>query len=378
MSDIIALGNNAASLDISTAFDGFSCVKVTIAEDENEEHQVVTVGNEDGRTLNIDMPMCTDTEQARTAADRILKQLSGLAYQPYTASNAILDPSAEIGDAITINGVYTGIYNVDTNYSSLMTAELTAPQNEDIDHEYQFESRSQRKTSHELEGLKSVLSVQAQQIEAKVSSSGGSSSSFGWSLTSEGFILSSTNKDVLVANSEGVTVDGEIISSKGKIGGFTITSDAIYSGMNSMSSTENGVYIGNNGISLGGGKFKVTSNGNLNATSGKFTGTVYAGSITGGKGTAGGTMSGSYLSGSSVGSSQLSSEVVKALGFAESANSVLTGATVAQNFKTTALSINANSFSLNGRLVEAKHLYDSMGGHCVDASGNWVYCLSRV
>lgn len=57
-----------------------------------------------------------------------------------------------------------------------------------------------------------------------------------------------------------------------KIGGFTIADNSIYNTMSSLSSTSSGVYIGNDGIALGGGNFKVTSAGALTAKSGKIGG----------------------------------------------------------------------------------------------------------
>lgn len=70
---------------------------------------------------------------------------------------------------------------------------------------------------------------------------------------------------------------GSIYASSGKIGGdngFNINAGKIYSGMETFASTSNGVYVGTDGIALGGGKFKVDSSGNLTATSGTFGGTL--------------------------------------------------------------------------------------------------------
>ena len=50
----------------------------------------------------------------------------------------------------------------------------------------------------------------------------------------------------------------------------------IYKGMSSLGSSENGFYLGTNGIALGGGKFKVTDTGVLTATSATITGAINA------------------------------------------------------------------------------------------------------
>lgn len=81
------------------------------------------------------------------------------------------------------------------------------------------------------------------------------------------------------------TVEGTIIANKGYIGGiggFTIEAGKLYSGMDSLPeqptsvSKDKNVYIGTDGIALGGGNFRVDSNGKLYANSGTFSGIIYA------------------------------------------------------------------------------------------------------
>ena len=79
--------------------------------------------------------------------------------------------------------------------------------------------------------------------------------------------------------------EGSIIANKGYIGGiggFTIEAGKLYSGMDSFPdqptsvSKDKNVYIGTDGIALGGGNFRVDPNGKLYANSGTFSGTIYA------------------------------------------------------------------------------------------------------
>lgn len=81
------------------------------------------------------------------------------------------------------------------------------------------------------------------------------------------------------------TVEGTIIANKGYIGGiggFHIEAGKLYSGMDTFPeqptsiSKDKNVYIGTDGIALGGGNFRVDSNGKLYANSGTFSGTIYA------------------------------------------------------------------------------------------------------
>lgn len=161
-------------------------------------------------------------------------------------------------------------------------------------------------------------------IATKADSSGGSSSSFGWSLTSSGFYLYSNSSTVMSVTSSGLSVDGEINAKSGTIseltvtgrlyfggndeyyidpnyddgsyyiylpgfrvddasgavfsgklsapsgtiGGFTIGTSSIYKSKTAYSNTTAGVYVGTDGIGLGAGTFYVTSAGALTATSG--------------------------------------------------------------------------------------------------------------
>lgn len=66
----------------------------------------------------------------------------------------------------------------------------------------------------------------------------------------------------------------------GEASSSTPSQGSLYSGMSTLNSSSMGVYIGYDGIALGGGKFKVTRDGDLTATSGSFTGAISGSSFT--------------------------------------------------------------------------------------------------
>lgn len=73
-----------------------------------------------------------------------------------------------------------------------------------------------------------------------------------------------------------MTDAGQLTCTGGKIGGFTIGSSAIYNGITSVGATSGtGVYLGTDGINLGGGKFKVTSSGSTTVKSLSATDYIY-------------------------------------------------------------------------------------------------------
>ncbi len=282
MSDRINIFKEASNLHTSPQFSSYSKVVIHI-DDETD----ITVGDDYGRTLEVTNPFGT-----RQMAEDMLAKLSGFQYQPYDASGALLDPAAEIGDAISIKNIYGGLYTRDRTFSRLMKAEISAPHDEEINHEYQFETPQERKVKREFGNVKATLAIQAdritaevsertaqgQQLEsqlniqateiaAKVSQTGGSNPSFGWSLTSSGHTWYSGNNQVMKVNSSGLEVTGKVTATSGVIGGFSINaSDLRYNNMTWDSTQSTGIYIGSNGIKLGQ-RFKVNTSGDVTASS---------------------------------------------------------------------------------------------------------------
>ena len=274
-------------------------------------------------------------------AENLLKSLAGFQYQPYEAQGAILDPAAELGDAITVNGVYSGIYKRDTDFDALTVSDISAPQEEVLDYEVPHLTLTNRELTRQALSTKSEFKIQANQISAKVSKEGGAASSFGWSLKDDSWVVYSGSKAVLTATKNGLSVQGEIRATSGYIGGnsngFTIGSKSIYNGVLSMSDTEHrGIYLGTDGIVLGKGAFKVDSNGNLTAKSGTFTGTVHAGKIDyggdagyfSGQGLSSGSASGGYrgqIGSSTITTANTNGGINTSLGYADFSNGVFNG-----------------------------------------------------
>lgn len=298
MSDRINLLKRMESLEMSPEFDGISKLICNI----DDETQIV-VGDDSGYALEFYNPIMT-----RSILTQLLNRVRGFQYQPYAAREALLDPAAEMGDAISAKKLYGGLYQRSRDFSNLMTAEIGAPTDEEIDHEYKFETPQERKIKRQFGDVKATFAIQAGLIEARVSkTSPAGQTSFSWSLTDSAHVWYANSSEVMRVNSSGLKVKGRIEATSGYIGngtsGFTISARALYNGMTSFGDTShNGVYVGVDGISLGKGKFKVDAFGNLTATSGTFTGNVRAGSIQ--YGGSNGTFNAAGLSDGSIGSSK--------------------------------------------------------------------------
>lgn len=287
MADKINLLNRVASIDVAPEFAAYSKVIIYVDDDT-----AIEVGDDSGRTLEVTNPFGT-----QAMAQRMLASLRGYQYQPLYATSALLDPAAEIGDGVSIKNIYGGIYKRTRTFNQLMAADIAAPHEEEINHEYKYVSPQERRYKREMGDVRatlsiesdritaevaqrqadsaefrSQLSVQATQIAARVTQTGGSQSSFGWSLLSNEFGLYAGNTKVFWVNSSGAHVKGEITATSGKIGNFNIGSTAIWNNISQYGGTQTtGVYLGTNGIQLGQ-RFKVDTSGNVTASNLAITG----------------------------------------------------------------------------------------------------------
>lgn len=252
-----SIGKSAATLLVSKTFGAYSKVIINVTAELYYQ-----AGNDTGRTLEIDCPWGT-----QAMANNLLSSLQGFQYHPFTAESAMLDPAAELGDGITVNGIYGGIFKLTLRSGVLHAADVSAPQDEEIDHEYQYTPASERKIERRLNNMQSELSVQADQIAAKVDETGGNSS-FGWELTSAGFKLKSNGSDVMKVDSTGLTVNGD--------GNFTGTVQAKNIAYGGSSGTMNGNGITSRSI----GTSRVSSGINTSLGNADFSADVFSGAAT--------------------------------------------------------------------------------------------------
>lgn len=352
MAESFNLLRRVKSLDTAPETDGYSGVAIFAGQDETGNNIEYFAGDRSGKVLEV-----TNEWGSQAQADAIYRKIRGFRYQPYKAAGTTIDPSVEIGDAVTIADTYGGVFLRATDYRDT-TSDLEAPSNEEIEHEFQIQSPTDRqyerftrsvrsnlsitatKIAAEVEAreaadkaIRATLSIQADAIEARVTKEGGSSSSFGWKLLNNSWTVSGNGKEIFTVNRNGAKVEGEIRATSGKIGGFDIQKNYLsYNGQTWGGTNTRGCYIGSSGIQLGK-NFKVDMSGKLTASSGRFEGTVYAGSID--YGGDAGYFSGSGLSGDSVGAGkivgnslstgQFTEGVNASLGYADYANGVFNG-----------------------------------------------------
>lgn len=365
--------------------------KVVINVDDDISYEA---GTETGSTLTVSIPFGT-----QKMADEMLERVKGKFYHPYNAETAIIDPAVEIGDAVEVNGVYGGVYKMSKNFDSLYSADISAPAKSEIGNEYPYYSSETREivrqrketrasvkiltdeialevSEREKQGkeLTAELKVHSEQISARVTKTGGDSSSFGWDLLNDSWTIKANNTTVFQVTESGAEVRGKITALSGKIGGFDIQSDYLsYNNQDWNDTNSQGIYIGVKGIQCGPGDtgVQITPDGNLYAENGYFRGSVSAeqiqygwdseGNYNGyfnGEGLESRSVSGLEIKESTVTSFNTDGNINTSLAYAEFSNDVFNGDDTATWVLTDFLQISGHQIafgSINGTNVLTWH-----------------------
>lgn len=128
---------------------GYSAKNIQIGSNIQKYTRVITrnpytqeefiAGTDEGATLVAECPWAS-----QDLSSSLLAKFSRTAYQSYVATDAIIPPTAELGDRITIAGVSSGIFNKDLKFGPLMTSTVSAPREEELDHEFEYVARVDR------------------------------------------------------------------------------------------------------------------------------------------------------------------------------------------------------------------------------------------
>ena len=161
--DRIYLQRSARNIEESPSYVPYSKVRIIVGEEEDGTQLVYEAGDDSFRTLEITNPYGT-----QAIADSILSKIQGFSYKPYTADGAILNPAAELGDAVNVGDVYSFIASMDTTFSPIMSATISAPEDSNIDHEYPYESSESKEIARKINGAKASFIVEIGRIEASL------------------------------------------------------------------------------------------------------------------------------------------------------------------------------------------------------------------
>lgn len=153
-----SLDRSAASLEPGLETDPITGVALL------DESGKVTgqAGDDTGRELEALEPNGTDA-----MATSILSAVSGYVYQPYEATDALLDPAAELGDLVSIDGIASVLARIDESYGQLWSADISAPTTDEIEDEYPYLTQSQR-VQRAVSATRSLITKTAEEIGLRV------------------------------------------------------------------------------------------------------------------------------------------------------------------------------------------------------------------
>lgn len=369
-SQAISVGRNAVSLTAGKRAKEYTKVILHVSDDV-----AYTVGNDLGLTMEYTNPFGTP-EMARN----ILASISGYQHQSFDAASVLLDPAAQLGDGLDINGMYGGIATLTAHYGPQFTADAGAPAIQEINQKAPYKSSQERQVERkflqtyarlaiqadqiaaevearksDVETLNALLKVQADQIAAKVSQTGGNPASFGWEMYAAYMRFLANNKEILRLDASGATLNGIINALGGTIGGFTILSDYLSYNNQTWGGTNTiGAYLGRSGLQLGR-NFSVDMQGHAVMASADIRGTLRAGDLIyggdagyfDGSGIGSHTVAGNRLQYGTVSTSYTSGGINTSLAYADYANGVFNGWNTAANLKT-----GARGLSIGGHTVQ--------------------------
>ena len=128
--------------------------------DDNNCYQA---GDDSGTVIENDCPYGT-----QAMADALLAQLSEYEYQGIEADGAVVTPVAELGDGITIDGIYTQMAYQNIRFSTGEVMDVSAPGKNETLHEYQTEGETSKWFSHQIAQTRSEIAKTSEEIMLSV------------------------------------------------------------------------------------------------------------------------------------------------------------------------------------------------------------------
>lgn len=194
-----------------------------------DDENCYEAGDETGTVIEQDCPYAT-----QQMANNLLATLQGYSYQGLEANGAKVSPIAELGDGITVNGLYTQLAYQNIRFSTGEVMDVAAPGSNETLHEYKTEGETTKQFTHQIAETRSLISKTSEEILLKVENElQGLSSSFSVQLQQiqsqvtglNGQVSSITQKvdNITLSVSNGSTSSSISLS----VGGVTVSSQTI-------------------------------------------------------------------------------------------------------------------------------------------------------
>lgn len=214
--DITSFEDNGKQLPIS---------RVTLKVDDDN---ILTAGDDTGMELLADCPHAT-----QAMVNAILTQVKGYRYQMFSAGDAGLDPAAELGDGITLGGVYSVISRISDDGGGYPS--ITAPGESELEDEYPAAGPMSRGFDRKIADTRSSITKTAEQIRLEVDNElSGLSASFTVELEGITSQVTGLNGQVSTLQQTASSLSSQIVDASGKISAITQDVNSITTEINYM------------------------------------------------------------------------------------------------------------------------------------------------
>ena len=189
MSEKYFVGNDITSFSDNGKYKPISRVTLLV-DDENS----LTAGDDTGMEIVASCPHAT-----QSMVNSLLQTMRGYQYQAYEAGAANIDPAAELGDGVTVGGVYSPLSKIIDNGRGY--ADISSPGEMEMEDEYPSEGYIAQEFNRKIAETRSAITKTSEEINLEIQGVDGRVSSL--QLTLDG---------VTVKGSDGVTrINGGMI-----------------------------------------------------------------------------------------------------------------------------------------------------------------------
>ena len=126
LKDTTYIGKRASQVTVGMRHRPVTQVALSVSEEAGW-----VVGTDDGECIDVYCP-----DGTLQMANDLLAYLQGYEYQPVMATEAMIDPAAEMGDGATIENVFATIASMDVTFDALYSADIGAPGKSELESEY--------------------------------------------------------------------------------------------------------------------------------------------------------------------------------------------------------------------------------------------------
>ena len=189
MSEKYFVGNDIISFSDNGKYKPISRVTLLV-DDENS----LTAGDDTGMELVASCPHAT-----QSMVNSLLQTMKGYQYQAYEAGAANIDPAAELGDGVTVGGVYYPLSKIIDNGRGY--ADISSPGEMEMEDEYPSEGYIAQEFNRKIAETRSAITKTSEEINLEIQGVDGRVSTL--QLTLDG---------VTITGSDGVTrINGGMI-----------------------------------------------------------------------------------------------------------------------------------------------------------------------